>query len=224
MKHLKITNVFVLGAFIAIGFLSFQLSHARSEASKYREAARAAGIMAENQLALAADQMVIAGQLRDRAVQAEVARDSLAGALEERPVIETVVRVEVPAETVEAEPLIADSVIQAHFEDEWLTADIEIRTVDVTATLDYQIAPISIRIGARCGRLDPVTGVRPAIITIDRVDPAPREGMEIVVSGSTISPDVCNPVVVVPSESRGFDLKSAGLGALGVLGVLLLGR
>jgi hypothetical protein len=224
VRRINITNVFVLGMGIAVGILAFQLNGARNDVRKYREAARSAGIHAENQIALLADAAEIHGQLRDRAVQAELERDGLAKELDERPVVETVIEVQVPAATVEADPVEVDSAsVHLTFEDEWLTAEVEFRPVDVTATLNYQIAPISIRIGARCGAVDPISGVRPAIITIDRIDPAPREGMEIVVSDSQISPDICNPVILL-DESGGFDLKSAGLGALAVLGTLLIGR
>lgn len=215
-----ITRAGVVLALALTGFFAVQAHLARSDVAKYREAARRAGLYAENATAMAAENYRVADQWRQRAMQVEVERDSLAQELEERPVVETVVVLDPDPAMIDAgSEDIADEgeAVVLNFEDEWLTAEVEYRPVDVTASIRYDLKPIRFTVGARCGAIDPASGVRPAIITIDQGQ-AP---LEITIEHAEIDPEVCNAAVEVV-EDGGFDLKSAGLGALGVIATILL--
>lgn len=213
----KAKLVFFLCLGVIVALLAYENHRLENEARNLRNEVRTSRLATENAIALSEITVLETDQWRRRAAQAELERDALAEELDERPVVETVVTVEVPAGVIEAP---VDTVTRTvAFEDDWLAAEVEYRPVDVAAVLHYQIKPITLKVGVRCGAIDSFSQVRPAIVTVEQG----QLPITIIIEEATIEPDVCNAPVVV-QEDGGFDLKSAALGAAGVLGILLIGR
>jgi hypothetical protein len=220
MNRDRITAAFLILVSLLAVWQAWEKRGMQNEINTLRSEVRVARLATENSLALNEVMSVYADQWRRRATQYKLELDDAARELKERPVVETTVTVTVPAAQVEdPEPEVSDSAVTMTFEDDWLTAEVEYRPVDVMATLSYELKPITLKIGVRCGSLDTVSMVRPAIVTVE-------QGLlpvTISIEEANIDPDVCNAPVVV-QEDGGFDLKSAAAGAAGVLAILLIGR
>jgi hypothetical protein len=220
MNRDRITAAFLILVSLLAVWQAWEKRGMQNEIDTLRSEVRVARLATENSLALNEVMSVYADQWRRRATQYKLELDEAARELEERPVVETTVTVTVPAAQVEdPEPEVSDSAVTMTFEDDWLKAEVEYRPVDVMATLSYELKPITLKIGVRCGSLDTVSMVRPAIVTVE-------QGLlpvTISIEEANIDPDVCNAPVVV-QEDGGFDLKSAAAGAAGVLAILLIGR
>jgi hypothetical protein len=198
-----------------LGFHNYRF---RGDVERLEHQAYAASLNAENQIALANLTFLESGLWQKRAEQYQIQRDSLAERLDQRPVVETVVTVEVPGDTVYAEAVSQDSVVSAQFDDSVLTAEVKYRPAPMTMSLDYQIKPITLNIGVRCAPRDTVSFANPAIITVED-----GENMTFTVEEGVIDPEVCNPAPVKRTGS-GFNLKSALLGSAATLSILLIGR
>lgn len=177
--------------------------------------ARDAGIQTENLLAALDSTRLVGDQYRRRAAQAELERDELAQELDERPVLVTTVTLDpepVSTDTLSLAATSATDTLRFEHIDDLLTAEITVGlAVPQWAVLKYDLQPIRLTVGARCGPANDV-GVRTALIT------ASAEGRTVDVERAQVDPDLCNPV-----DSRdhgggfGSFIKGIGVGVFGVL-------
>jgi hypothetical protein len=190
--------------------------NAKADAESARSSLRTASLSAENALALASTTYLEGDTYRRRSQQLELQVDSLSRALKERPVLTTTVEVgghagSISTDTVLVQP---DSTVTLSFKDMWLEATVEYRPITMSADLDYLISPLRVKVGASCGIRDAVTGIRPAIISIDRLEPVPETGMEIVVDEAIVDPLVCNPPPLPVFHRKTTYMKGAFVGAV----------
>lgn len=186
--------------------------------NNYKRAAVAATMALENAYALNAETYQEADQWRQRAVQMEVERDSLARSLDERPVVETVVYVDPePNETEAAEVLTFPDTVKLTFDDPVLSAEVLYRPAIPSALLRYDIKPMLFEFGVRCGPANQI-GFRSVIVTLENTLP-----MDVDIQAARTDPEVCNANVLDDGGGGGFGWKSAALGVVtGFLGALLI--
>lgn len=202
-----------------VAMVGWQLHSRSNQIEQLQLDLRQSYLVSENLAAQNSVTVLEKGYWQRRALQMNIERDSLAEELDQRPVVETIITVEVPADTVYAPAVSQDSIIVSQFDDSILTAEVKYRPAPMTMSLDYQIKPITLNVGVRCAPVDTVSLAHPAIITIEEgVQP-----MTFTVEEGVIDPEVCNPVPV-GNPGHGFHLRSAVIGAVAVLGILLIGR
>ena len=199
----------------AVSFM-FINGRLRNENARLQNDVIVIGLAAENAAAALSQTYASESQWRRRATQLEFEKDSL-----EQRVAQATVTLGQVERVVTTDTIIvhADTSVTFTFIDPWLEAEVDYRPVDVSASLAYTIAPITFTVGAKCSLLpDTVTGVRSAIVTVDRTSLAPEDGMEIVVDTATVDPDICNhPSRFVPVENKHSFFKGVLAGALTAL-------
>jgi hypothetical protein len=188
----------------------------RNENARLHNEVIVVGLAAENAAAAFSQTYASESQWRRRAVQLESEKDSL-----EQRMAQASVTIASPERVVITDTIIihADTSVTFTFVDPWLEAEVDYRPIDVSASLAYTISPIKVTVGAVCSNLpDPVTGIRMATITIDRIGLAPEDGMEIVVDTAQVDPDICNhPSRFVAVENKHSFFKGVLAGALTAL-------
>jgi len=205
-----------LGLAVFFG-LGLQIRSLRGELAESRREVRAVGLRADSLAAELDTTRLVAGQFRRRAVQTEIERDSLAVALEERPVVETTVTLDPEPVVDTVEVAFNDSTLHSKFEDETLIAEVTFRQVPEArwrAEWTVDIKPIALSVGVRCGPVSQTTGVRPVQVTVE------AELTEVDITESRADPEVCNPEP--PDKSGGGFLKGVLSGVALALTVITL--
>ena len=204
-------------AFAVFAGIGGYISHLQGENEELTEYLRISGLHADALEAELDTTRLVAGQYRRRAQQTEIERDSLETALEERPVVETVVTASAPVQvdTVFAET--TDSTLHSRFETELAIAQVSIQRFEpYEVEWILEVKPIVFSVGVNCGVANRITGVRSVQVTVE------VELYEIDIDGSKIDPEVCNPSTPPSAGGGGNFWRGVGFGVVSVLGILTL--
>ena len=204
----------ILAMGVQIKYLQSQVENAQKEKQRI-------GLVADSLLAELDTTRLVADQFRRRAIQVEIEKDSLALALDERPVVETTVFLTAEPINETSEVVVAEedssSYARSSFENEVVIAAVEFRMAPLPriATWEIQMKPIEAMVGVRCLPMSTSTGVRPVEVVVA----APP--FDVQIGGSQIDPTVCNAPPPPAKVSAGF---FGGLlsGVLTMVGVMLI--
>ena len=201
---MKLKLVSGVAGVVVVGVLGLlaKLGATERELTRTREEARASFLAHENTAARLDTTRLVADQYRREAEQHEIARDSLATALNERPVVETQVTIHSHSidtivvekqDTVTTERSIPDT-LRVDYADSVLSIHAGISTYfPYSAALRYELAPISLIVGGRCGVPDPL-GYRTATITV-------QTALDVDVDQAQLDPDLCNHTAPIIEHS-----------------------
>jgi len=194
------------------------ISHLQGERAELAEYLRVAGLHADALEVSLDTTRLVAGRWERRATQVQIERDSLETALEQRPVVETVVTASAPAvvDTVFAE--MTDSLLFSRFETELAIAQVQVqRFAPYEVEWILEVKPIVFELGVRCGPANRTTGIRSVEVTVE------VELYDIDIDGSKIDPEVCNPSTLATRGTGGNSFwRGVGVGALAVVAALTL--
>jgi len=200
---------------ILVGSAGAYVQGLRSDLAETRAELRTTGLYADALEAELDTTRLIAGQHRRRALQVEIERDSLAQALDERPVVEIPVVVQLPpqVDTIQAE--MTDSTAYSKLDDESFVAEVTIQlTPPFLAEWKVEVKPVRALVGVRCGPVSQSTGVRPVRVTVE------TELWDVEIGEAQADPEVCNPEE--PDPGGGNFWKGVGVGALAIISLGLI--
>ena len=175
---------------LAVGYIAVL----KREITQVRVDARVSFIERMNTVARLDTTIHLADQYRRLAEQVEIERDSLAVALDERPVLETTIEIKtVEVDTVATVTRVQDTIFVEYVDSAISISAQVVATPPFRNSLHYILAPIHLTVSGRCGSPD-LLGHRTATISVAteyRVD----------VNHAQLDPELCNPIIQI-SRSR----------------------